>query len=705
MKYLSSLSSKVALLLYLISIISAIFLFTPSNLSTNLLSIFPKTEDIKRLEDISKFSSLNQLMVLSSGFDEKAKKELQEISTALKKSPYIGTIYLERSTLDKDTQSYLNRHYLDRVTIKEINSLHVKESLESLYKKMSSSFIFTPIDTNDPFALINDPLLMSQSSLKDGYAFVKEKGLLLRAEVNFEMSDLTKAKAFYDEMALLSKKHPSSLFYAPHFFSAENSTKIKSEINFIIGCTVFLLLFFYIIALRDIKTLLLTSLALASSVFVSLSFTTALFSEVSVFTLAFGSGIAMMSVDYFFHYYFLGYYDGNKSLVSKVFFAFLTTSIGLFLMTFATFDLISQLAFFGMVSLTFSFLIFTFLFADISMKPKKKRLNLHVKSIGFFHPILIAFVSLAVIFFSLSKIEIDTVLQHLDYQNIALKEKQAIFKKESDKKAVLIYADTLDELFIKAANAKEKASTFTSLYMIQKDIHSIQDNYTTAKKLAELNPLIQTTASEIGFRKEYFKETYLFESIKAEHNLSVINTLGFETKKIGKNWISLAFVEEIDVEKIRKSDGIFIIEASEMLKKSLSEVIEQLLFLALFTLLVIFIIITIKFKKESLRTINYTLFPLALILLFVANTTTFSVMHMFALIIVIVAALDYGIYMSSPEKNSDEAILYAMITSFAGFGIFIFSSIGALNHIGSVITLGIVATFFLQIFQTRVHYE
>ena len=47
------------------------------------------------------------------------------------------------------------------------------------------------------------------------------------------------------------------------------------------------------------------------------------------------------------------------------------------------------------------------------------------------------------------------------------------------------------------------------------------------------------------------------------------------------------------------------------------------------------------------------------------------------------------------------AIDYAMLTTFSGFGIFVFRHIGALHHIGLVIALGIASTFVLQTFQKR----
>ena len=695
-------SNKIAYLVTLVTFLSAIFLFKPSHISTNMLDIFPKDRAIKQLEDISKFSTLNQLLVLSDGFDNSSKDALDDVAKALKKNSYISQVYLKQSHLDDDVKTFLQTHYIERIDIADFDQNSIDEKLQKLYDNMQSAFLFTPIDKKDPFKLINDPLLKQQSRLKDGYAYLPKKGYLLRASVNFAVSDIAKAKAFYQQMERLQQRYPHLTFYAPHFFSAQNSTKIKSQINRIIAATTLLLLLFYFVTLKDAKTLILSSLALASSVFVALSFTTALFDKVSVFTLAFGSGIAMMSIDYFFHYYFLGYYRGERNHRKKVFFALFTTTLGLTLMLFAHFSLIQQLAFFGIVALSFSYFIFTFVYANIAMAPKTNRIKLHVKHLPLVDAKIITAISLTLIGFGLYHIKLDTVLAHLDYQNKELKATQAIFKQHSTTTPLLIYANSLDALFSTAKALKTDAPSLSSLLNVQKDFNTSQSNIAKLKQLQAMQPLIDKAATAIGFREGYFKEAYQFNTVISKHDISILNRLGFETKKIDDHYVTLAFVDKKEVQSLKNRAHVVVIEPSKMLKNSLYHVLSELLLLSAITLAVIFTIIAFIFRGNTLIVINYTLFALGLILTIISLSSALSVMHLFALIIVIVAALDYGIYMANPQPNLDEAILYAMITSFGGFGIFIFSSIGALNHIGTVITLGIVSTFILQIVQKRV---
>ena len=71
-------------------------------------------------------------------------------------------------------------------------------------------------------------------------------------------------------------------------------------------------------------------------------------------------------------------------------------------------------------------------------------------------------------------------------------------------------------------------------------------------------------------------------------------------------------------------------------------------------------------------------------------------MHLFSIIVIVVAGIDYGIYMSKENASAtNEAILYSLFTIFSGFGILVLSSIGAIHAIGEVITIGIIAILFL----------
>jgi len=86
---------------------------------------------------------------------------------------------------------------------------------------------------------------------------------------------------------------------------------------------------------------------------------------------------------------------------------------------------------------------------------------------------------------------------------------------------------------------------------------------------------------------------------------------------------------------------------------------------------------------------------MAMILLYLSFVQV-NIMHLFSMIVIVVAGIDYGIYMSKERSTkTDEAILYSLLTTFSGFGILVLSGIGAINSIGEVISIGIVSILFL----------
>jgi len=185
-------------------------------------------------------------------------------------------------------------------------------------------------------------------------------------------------------------------------------------------------------------------------------------------------------------------------------------------------------------------------------------------------------------------------------------------------------------------------------------------------------------------------------------DLDIAKQLGFETKELDDGrWLSLAYIDSTAIGDLSMDEDVTVLEASKLLERGVEGSLSQLLVISAVTLLLIGTILYILLGNKMIRALNYVLIPLGVILFVLSFSGSLSIMHLFAMIIVMVAGIDYGIYMSHPKDQTDEAIYYAMLTTFAGFGVFVFSNIGALHHIGSVITLAITATFILQRLQQR----
>ncbi len=710
MRLRSILPNRLHLLLYLSMMLIAGLLFSPSHFSTNMLAIFPQNSYTAKLEDASKLQSLNRLIVISKGSDGASKERIQKIADRLQNLDAIDELSFKVDSIHSPAAKYLREHYAERLDINgsRVDAHYIRKRLRSLYEEMQSAFLFSTLNTADPLELFSDPIQKGGAQTKNGIVLFKGESYMLSATLRISVADVEGAQKLYEDVHAVVDGYGSDVTaFSPHFFTAENSAKIKKEVNLIITVTMVLLLLFYAFSLRDFKVLLLTSLALGSSLFVGLAAVTFIFKEVSVFTMAFGSGIAMMAVDYFFHYYFHGYYSAKVKSRKKVFYAFLTTVSGFGILYFADFPLIRQLALFGIAALAFSYFQFSFLFASWQFAPKERRIRLRALSTGFLDPKIVFGIALLLLGFAFSELRFSGDLRQLDYQNdklLSLQEK--ISAGGPDERAVLVYGDSLDELLLKMEGIEKENASFRSLARMNRSKRGFADYMQTVETI-DIDHLRETLAQEAvmtGFRPGTFKDAYRFiDHLRySEPDLAVAKAIGFETLQLGEGrWMSLAFIDASHSGDLAYGNGLVLLDASALLQKGVEEVLEQLVLIAAVTLGFISLLLLYLLRKRAFVAFNYVLFPLGVIAAVLAVEGSFSVMHLFALIIVMVAAIDYGIYMSDVQEETDEAIYYAMLTTFSGFGIFVFSHIGALHHIGLVIALGIASTFVLQTMQKR----
>jgi predicted exporter len=111
----------------------------------------------------------------------------------------------------------------------------------------------------------------------------------------------------------------------------------------------------------------------------------------------------------------------------------------------------------------------------------------------------------------------------------------------------------------------------------------------------------------------------------------------------------------------------------------------------------IFIVAVILFigKDKPLIAINFLIFPSAMIFLYFTSIEI-NILHLFMFFIILAICIDYGIYLSKSHDNqTKKAIIFSALSSFAGFGVLVFSSTASLFSIGIVATIGIIAILIL----------
>jgi len=227
----------------------------------------------------------------------------------------------------------------------------------------------------------------------------------------------------------------------------------------------------------------------------------------------------------------------------------------------------------------------------------------------------------------------------------------------------------------------------------QNKVHEIE-----AYDFKQLNRDLTKNADIVGFKRDYFKDSYSFlnppPSCK-DVNSSMFEEYGLSIYKDKDVFCTMAFVPS----NISASDFSF---ASSVSIKELFIVLAEQMYKDLFlyssiVVIAVLVLLLLSVRKRFVYALNYILFPLSVTLAILVMIGELNLMHFFALIMLIAIGIDYGIYMSNSHEVSRTAmaIRYSLLSTFAGFGVLIFSSIVALNSIGMVISIGIVCVFTL----------
>ena len=143
-------------------------------------------------------------------------------------------------------------------------------------------------------------------------------------------------------------------------------------------------------------------------------------------------------------------------------------------------------------------------------------------------------------------------------------------------------------------------------------------------------------------------------------------------------------------------------QSKVLFENSLKRVTNELILFGSLTLILIIIILALVTKKRFLKAFTYIAFPASLIILY-GLFVPLNIMHIFMAFVVMAIGIDYGIYMNEPKlsHNTTLAIIYSLISTFAGFGVLIISSINSLSSIAITAIIGILGILFLLLFQKR----
>lgn len=681
--------------IFSVLIVFAIIFNISSKISSKLLSTLPTSQNKELLNTFLKMKLNKKLFVAVKGEDKEALETLRSIEQQLLQ---IQGLKKEQFSQNKKLQEYQKEYrlYLNSLDTKKLDSLDPKKELERLYQSITSSFFIVSIDQNDPFNLLEKK--EQKLNIKNGRLFLSEYGYLSILSLNSEINSLNEYERIYDEVKQIEQNYQEVISFSPIYYFVENSRYIKKDATTIGILAIVLLLVLYFIILQNISLLFNTLLTLGASALFAMIVVSFLYGEISIFVLVFGVSISTIAIDYMFHHYFHKHYQEQKGFNKEVFLGFLTTSGVFFILSFSGFILIQQIAVFALISLLFSYLIFSFIFPRLGFQQKAISLNLQKMQVVKGKYIFIF--SIGIIIFSLLNLRFDLDISSLNYENKELQQKELLFQKgivNSDKYTVILKASSIEELI-------KYNEMIRSLDMdLQSPLNSIMSQSYFEKRKQELKNLaleelyteLHKYSKELGFKKDSFIEAYKYDLKFLKFNYQMLREYGINIEKYKEDYITFIQVSKDKYEEILAFDFVYSTSIKKLFEKSLQEELDKLILLGMLSLAFIIGIMIVIAKKHSLEALSFLLFPSGLILLY-TNFIEVNILHLFMFFVILAISIDYGIY-SVKNKNSDtqKAILFSALSSFAGFGVLIFSSTNSLFSIGSVATLGIIGILIL----------
>ncbi|NOR55541.1 MAG: hypothetical protein GQ531_04980, partial [Sulfurovum sp.] len=666
-----------------------ILLQSYGHFSTSLLSVLPQSEGKELLKNFDKTQNAKILLLSVKGFDEGALKTLKNLKNRVNALPWVLDINTPReSTLNGQESTDVFACYpLNR---EKLHSLDVKGELGALYDEMHDSFFPVAVDKNDPFKLLTYPKTY-HPTLKEGELTLGDYGYL--AYFKLSSKSLETHQKLYKQLHEIVQGHEDVHLFSPLFYYVENSQAIRSDVNHIILLALSILLLLYLFILRDLSLLFNVLATLGSSAMFASILLTEVYDEVSIFVFVFGVSISSIAIDYMFHHYLHGHYAEKKTFNKEVFYGFFTTTLAFFILSFSSFILIKQIALFSIFSLIFSYLIFAFLYPKIQFKTFHSRVNIFHKNIESLNAKVLLFVSLSLILFSLFFIRFDFNVKNLDYDNHSLKQSEAFFNaqmKSPKRVAFAIKAESIDTLITQAQTLQTALPSVQlplSNYM-SKERYSINKNLlsTLDTKRHEL----EIEAKNLGFKEGYFDNAYRLKREFVPYDIDTLKEKGIDIFKTDGAYFTYGRVEKSDYAALLQYDFTQSLSLKEHFEASLSESMLHLFYLGVLSLAMIILLIYLSARKSFVYALLFLLFPLSMIALY-ACFVPINILHLFMMFIILAIGIDYAIYMSKKsDRRTKEAIAYSLISTFAGFGVLVFSQISALFSLGIVASIGLL---------------
>ena len=365
-------------------------LLVPWNIETDLYSVLPDSSEFKNVADAEKVlssHSMRNLTVLLGHRDfavaKSAASELEDL--------FAGDSSLAETRLrvgDASMQELRDfffgyRNVLQGNAVRDLlKQGDVATLKDNALQKVYGAFSLADLSRveEDPFLLgdeafehftLNSPLMNGRFTLRDGVLAAEDSAVtyvMWSASLAANTSAMASSGHVLERLdrVLDSLQHVHEGLLVEKsgvpFHSYESSSNAQSEVAWISGVSMALILLLLLWVFLTPIPIVSTLFAIGVAVCTALSGTWAVFGSIHIFTFVFGTSVIGVSIDYAIHFF-----TERHHIFKGLLLGFMTTEFSYIALTFADFPLLRQMAVFSIVGLASSFATIVLLFPNLPL--------------------------------------------------------------------------------------------------------------------------------------------------------------------------------------------------------------------------------------------------------------------------------------------------------------------------------------------------
>lgn len=489
---------------------------------------------------------------------------------------------------------------------------------------------------------------------------------------------------------------------------------------------------------RRLRVIGLMLLVIAQAMVVATAATLAIFGQIHLISLVFGTTLIGITVDYSAHYFGKRFgqdeddiSDTLIKLMPSLSLALVSTVIAFLVMANTPMQGLQQMAIFCASGVISAFAAVTLWFPCLDFKLQTQ--NLSLKKIGDmiaqlptwsdcrwqYRVILIVLCS-TTLFLGLSNIKPTAQLQELNNAPPILVTEalqvSELLHTPSTSQYFIVKGSNLNDLLLKQEMVYKRLadhpidgvtlSSMSDWIASDERATQMQQIRQQATELinSDVNALLGATLpvdnDDIGPVQARLKELNLFKTLQQRFHLLTPHSALVQIRGLTANNVD-------DVKALANNlDGITWVDYPQDIAKTLGQYRDQIAKLLALSIATVILILTFRFKGQSWRAFTPTvlglLMTVALLSLWGMNFSLFSVL---ALVLLLGLGFDYGIFMTASDQEPETiaTIAFAALTTFLSFGLLVFSNTPALKIFGMTVAMGQCLIWTFTIFLRKKH--